>query len=72
MWREFRDFAVRGNVVDLGVGLILQDAVRPGRDAGYSSAWADRALVGGDRRGDLRGTPVSRATHRFVAGGATT
>ena len=23
MWREFRDFAVRGNVVDLGVGLIL-------------------------------------------------
>src|SRR5215472_14354096 len=23
MWREFRDFAVRGNVVDLAVGLIL-------------------------------------------------
>jgi large conductance mechanosensitive channel len=23
VWREFRDFAVRGNVVDLGVGLIL-------------------------------------------------
>ena len=23
MWREFRDFAVRGNVVDLAVGLII-------------------------------------------------
>jgi len=23
MWREFRDFAVRGNVVDLAVGIIL-------------------------------------------------
>jgi large conductance mechanosensitive channel len=23
MWREFRDFAVRGNVVDLAVGLVL-------------------------------------------------
>jgi large conductance mechanosensitive channel len=23
MWREFRDFAVRGNVVDLAVGLIM-------------------------------------------------
>lgn len=23
MWREFRDFAVRGNVVDLAIGLIL-------------------------------------------------
>jgi large conductance mechanosensitive channel len=23
MWREFRDFAMRGNVVDLAVGLIL-------------------------------------------------
>ena len=23
MWREFRDFAVRGNVIDLAVGLIL-------------------------------------------------
>ncbi|HXO03150.1 MAG TPA: MscL family protein, partial [Stellaceae bacterium] len=23
MWRDFRDFAVRGNVVDLAVGLIL-------------------------------------------------
>jgi len=23
MWREFRDFAIRGNVVDLAVGLIL-------------------------------------------------
>jgi hypothetical protein len=41
MWREFLDFAVRGNVVDLGGGLILQDAVRPGRDAGirYLVSW---------------------------------
>jgi large conductance mechanosensitive channel len=23
MWREFRDFAVRGNVIDLAVGLVL-------------------------------------------------
>ena len=23
MWREFRDFAMRGNVVDLAVGIIL-------------------------------------------------
>src|ERR1700681_854515 len=23
MWREFRDFAIRGNVVDLAVGIIL-------------------------------------------------
>src|SRR5580698_359075 len=23
MWREFRDFAVRGNVVDLAIGLII-------------------------------------------------
>lgn len=23
MWREFRDFAMRGNVVDLAVGIII-------------------------------------------------
>ena len=23
MWREFRDFAMRGNVIDLAVGIII-------------------------------------------------
>ena len=69
MMKEFRDFAVRGNVVDMAVGVVIGGAfgkrLRAEGRAALRSAGAPHARHAGAGHGAL----LARRFQQFAAGG---